>query len=108
MIGQEILNILQNWRRELGLWRPLYHGREGAAEGDREAVHACGGLGVRLEGWVEGQEVRGDGLFAVEEGESLLRRVHRLYHGQRRSLDDRKGRSTSGPGGPSGSAEEES
>ena len=64
---------------------------EGAADGDREAVHACGGLGVRLEGWVEGQEVREDGLFAVEEGESLLRRVHRLYHGQRRSHEDRKG-----------------
>ena len=82
--------------------------REGAADSDREAVHACGGLGVRLEGWVEGQEVRGDGLFAVEEGGSLLRRVRRLNHGQRRSHDDRQGRSTSGPGGPSGSEEEES
>ena len=77
--------------------------REGAADGDREAVRACGGLGVRHEGWVEGQEVREDGMFAVEEGESLLRRVHTfLFHGQRRSHDDRKGRSTSGPGGPSG------
>ena len=46
--------------------------REGAADGDREAVHACGGLGVRLEGWVEGQEVREGGLFAAEEGESFV------------------------------------
>ena len=41
---------------------------EGAADGDREAVRACGGLGVRLEGWVEGQEEREEGLFAVVEG----------------------------------------
>ena len=52
-------------------------------------------------GVVEDQEVREEGLFVVERA-GLLSRVHRLYHGLRGGHDRGKGRSTSGPGGPSG------
>ena len=66
---------------------------EGAVDGDGEAVRVWGGLGVRLEGLVEGQEVREEGLFAVVEGDRLSSRVHRLYHGLRGIHDRGKGSS---------------
>ena len=61
----------------------LGNGRcEEAADGDGKTVCAFGGLVVRVEGAVKGEEVREEGLFAAVEGqESCVRCVHYLDHG---------------------------